>query len=224
MTVHSHAWTDFHVQTGGRVEGRKQVRFECHTPLSAQRRYRVLGYHRGNRWNAVVAVNPAFEPVLRRQGAVCAAHHIRHGVVYRPFAELDAPHLVARWNHENEACVRCHVVNNCHNDGYGVALSTAALATPNCVQCHMPSVNRPLVSGGAIRPSRRHRWRGGHGPRMVRDALSIRFARLAAASSGRERYAPAIASTGAEHHIPTSVPDRASGRGTARTRFPRIRP
>ena len=269
-TIHSRAWTDSYFQTDWRVEGRKQICLECHTPLATQQRYRVLGYHWGDRWDPVLAVNPAFKPALRRQGVTCAACHVRHGVVYGPFAKLDAPHPVARWNNDNEACIRCHVVNNRHhdvfyrlppcgtvkeiartrsrfrlegraiqtllpalasqssvgtqghrggqqargappatgNDGYGVAMSAGALAALDCVQCHMPSVNRPLVPGGKIRPSRRHLWRGGHDPRMVRNALSISFARLAAAPSGRERYALTITNIGAEHYIPTGVPDR----------------
>ena len=269
-TIHSRAWTDSYFQTDWRVEGRKQICLECHTPLATQQRYRVLGYHWGDRWDPVLAVNPAFEPALRRQGVTCAACHVRHGVVYGPFAKVDAPHPVARWNNDNEACIRCHVVNNRHhdvfyrlppcgtvkeiahtrrrfrlegraiqtllpalasqssvgtqghrkgqqargappatgNDGYGVTMSAGALAALNCVQCHMPSVNRPLVPGGKIRPSRRHLWRGGHDPRMVRNALSISFAQLAVAPSGRERYALTITNIGAEHYIPTGVPDR----------------
>ncbi|MBD3609152.1 MAG: hypothetical protein HUJ30_01230, partial [Gammaproteobacteria bacterium] len=44
-----------------------------------------------------------------------------------------------------------------------------------CVQCHMPLVQRPLVPGGPIRDSRRHLWRGGHDPQMVKGALSIEW-------------------------------------------------
>ncbi|MHB8345654.1 MAG: multiheme c-type cytochrome [Acidiferrobacterales bacterium] len=257
-TIHSRAWSDSYFQTDWRSEGRKQICLECHTPLATQQRYRVRGYHGGDRWDPVLAPNPAFNRVLRRQGVTCAACHVRHGVIYGPFANVRAPHPVARWNNDNEACVRCHVVNNRHrdvfyrlppcgtvteiartqrrlrlkgrpirallpatspesstmapraagDDGYGVTMPVSSLATLNCVECHMPLVNRPLVSGGRIRPARRHLWRGGHDPRMVRAALKISFAQSAASSSSRKRFKLTLTNTGAEHYIPTGVPDR----------------
>ncbi len=269
-TIHRRAWTDSYFQADWRAEGRKQICLECHTPLTTQQRYRVLGYHGGNRWDPALAPNPAFKQTLRQQGVNCAACHVRHGVIYGPFANLNAPHPVARWNNDNEACVRCHVVNNRHrdvfyrmppcgtvteitrtrrrfqleglpihallsatspdplagvpryvgerqapparravdDDGYGVALPARALAALECVECHMPSVNRPLVPGGKVRPGRRHLWRGGHDPRMVRDAMNVSFAEALTSTSGRERYILTLTDTGAEHYIPTGVPDR----------------
>lgn len=253
-SMHAHAWNDPYFQADYRSEGAKQICLNCHTPLARQQAFRVLGFHGGDRWDPVLAPNPRFEPVLQRQGVSCAACHLRHGVIYGPFARVDAPHPVARWNNDNEACIRCHVVNNTHwdafyrlppcgtvteikaarerfalhqrdvdtalhipppaapavsqVDGYGAGVAASAAAALNCVQCHMPQVERPLVRGGPVRLGRRHLWRGGHDPRMVAAALRIAFAAAPSPGSERRRYVLTITDVGAEHDVPTGVPDR----------------
>ncbi|MDA8364470.1 MAG: multiheme c-type cytochrome [Gammaproteobacteria bacterium] len=253
-SMHAHAWTDPYFQTDYRADGSRQICLNCHTPLDRQQKFKVLGFHGADHWDPVLAPNPQFEPALQRQGVSCAACHVRHGVVYGPFAGIHAPHPVARWGNDNEACVRCHVVNNRHRDvfyrlppcgtvaeihatqkrvasgtrvaglapqipkppapvypgadGYGAGVTARGAGTLGCVQCHMPSVDRPLVPGGPVLPGRRHLWRGGHDPRMVAAALRITFAPAAAPAPGQRRYVLTITDTGAEHDIPTGVPDR----------------
>ena len=270
-TIHSQAWTDPYFQADWRHEGKKQICLNCHTPLDRQQKFRVLGFHGGDRWKPILSPNPAFDPALRQQGVTCAACHVRNGVVYGPYAKLDAPHPIARWNNDNEACIRCHVVNNKHwdvffrlppcgtvaeiqrsrkrlqlnhqdietllhiappampagpkysykvqpggsvvsliprNDGYGDDIPVRDVAALNCVQCHMPPVERPLVPGGKPLAGRRHLWRGGHDPRMVKKALTITFVKTPTSVPDQERYTLTITNTGAEHYIPTGVPDR----------------
>ncbi len=81
------------------------------------------------------------------------------------------------------------------------------IATANCVECHMPQVQRPLMTGYPSRAGRHHFWRGGHDPQMVRQALSIRF-RAEKPRHGSEPYTLTITNTGAGHYVPTGVPDR----------------
>ncbi|MDE3114977.1 MAG: hypothetical protein KGL26_05180 [Pseudomonadota bacterium] len=92
------------------------------------------------------------------------------------------------------------------DDGYGAGVAPGMAAALNCVGCHMPAADRPLVPGGAPRAGGQHLWRGGHDPAMVAAALSITF--KPATTPGRQRYVLSLTNTGAEHDVPTGVPDR----------------
>ena len=253
-SLHAHAWSESYFQADYRNEGSKQICLNCHTPLDRQQKFRVLGFHGGDKWDPILASNPQFDPVLQDQGVTCAACHLRHGVIYGPDGGLDAPHPTARWNNSNEVCVRCHVVNNRRwdvfyrlppcgtvaeiaqtrrrfalrhqdiettfgitpqpavpatwsDDGYGAGIPASKVAALNCVACHMPAADRPLVPGGVPRAGRQHLWRGGHDPETVAAALRATFEPVAAAS-GQRRYVLTLTNTGAEHDVPTGVPDR----------------
>ncbi|OYV75751.1 MAG: hypothetical protein B7Z66_11690 [Chromatiales bacterium 21-64-14] len=269
-TMHSRSWTDPYFRTDRRLEGNEQICLNCHTPLDRQQKFRVLGFHDGNKFDPILAPNPEFSPELRRQGVTCAACHVRHGVIYGPFSQnamRDAPHPTAQWENDNEACVRCHVAPDkswgvflamppCGTvpeiqltqkevleskisghlllkipppiprtgarawvpkagypsadgsvDGYLGQPVPPEVATANCVECHMPRVQRPLMTGYPPRWGRHHLWRGGHDPQMVRQSLSIRF-RAEKPLHGSVAYVLTITNTGAEHYVPTGVPDR----------------
>lgn len=80
-----------------------------------------------------------------------------------------------------------------------------------CVQCHMPLIKRPLVIGGKVRITRQHLWRGGHDPSMVKKALSITFTEakpVAGNVGGSRKFILTITNTGAEHYVPTGLPNR----------------
>lgn len=49
-------------------------------------------------------------------------------------------------------------------------MSLQDISELGCVECHMPAIQRPLVEGGVARMARRHLWRGGHDPEMIRKA------------------------------------------------------
>ncbi len=89
--------------------------------------------------------------------------------------------------------------------GENIAGSIASLG---CVQCHMPVVKRALVSGGKVRQTRHHYWRGGHDPDMVKKALSVKFIEIKADKKDQRRFELTIANTGAAHYVPTGTPDR----------------
>jgi hypothetical protein len=77
-----------------------------------------------------------------------------------------------------------------------------------CVQCHMPLVERPLVEGGKVRPARRHLWRGGHDPAMVKQGLEVLFAEAERQSADERQFVLTITNIGAAHYLPTGTPDR----------------
>jgi hypothetical protein len=57
-----------------------------------------------------------------------------------------------------------------YSDNKTGEMSLQDISELGCVECHMPAVQRPLVEGGVARMARRHLWRGGHDPEMVRKA------------------------------------------------------
>ncbi len=85
---------------------------------------------------------------------------------------------------------------------------TADVSKLGCVDCHMPLVQRPLVPGGKVRPSRRHLWRGGHDPAMVKKALRIVLEEETTTDSGTRRFTLTLINIGAAHYLPTGTPDR----------------
>lgn len=82
------------------------------------------------------------------------------------------------------------------------------LSSLNCVECHMPAVERPLVEGGKVRTVRRHLWRGGHDPEMVKKALSASLTEITQPKNKNRRFELSLANTGAAHYVPTGTPDR----------------
>ncbi len=269
-SMHSRSWTDPYFREDRRLEGSEQICLNCHTPLDRQQKFRVLGFHDGDKFDPILAPNPDFSPELQRQGVTCAACHVRHGVIYGPFSQKamrDAPHPTEQWKNDNEVCARCHIAPDksrgvflkippCGTvaeiqlareegprsktngrpllkipppiprtgarawvpkagspssdgsvDGYLGRPVPPGIATANCVACHMPRVQRPLMAGYPSRLGRRHLWRGGHDPQMVRQALSVRF-RAEKPRHGSVAYVLTITNTGAGHYVPTGVPDR----------------
>ncbi len=272
-SMHSRAWTDPYFRVDRRLEGNEQICLNCHTPLDRQQKFKVLGFHDGDKFDPILTPNPDFSPKLQRQGVTCAACHVRHGVIYGPFSQMalrDAPHPIEQWKNVNEACVRCHIapdksrgvflkippcgtvaeIGLTRKEGTGPGIKACSLrtllkfplpiprigarawvskvgpptpgrsvdgylrqpvppgiASANCVACHMPRVQRPLMTGYPSRLGRRHLWRGGHDPQMVRQALSIHF-RAEKPHHGNVAYVLTVTNTGAAHYVPTGVPDR----------------
>ena len=71
----------------------------------------------------------------------------------------------------------------------------------------MPAVDRPISKDGPIRPTRRHLWRGGHDPQMVRQALQGHFEQQPD-NGAKARYTLTLTNVGAAHYLPTGTPDR----------------
>lgn len=226
-SMHSRAWTDPYFQIDWRFDRSQQICKNCHTPLDRQQVGLVLGFRDRAKWNPILAPNPDYDPGLQHEGVTCAACHLREGKILGPFGDGEAPHPVTRLQNSNQVCLRCHMVGGRRWDTFyrfppcgtaaeiGVAgkgktgeISVSDVPSLRCVECHMPLEERPLTAGGRVRPVRRHLWRGGHDPSMVKSALSVRLTEEPGPSSERRRYVLTLTNVGAAHYLPTGTPDR----------------
>ncbi len=81
-------------------------------------------------------------------------------------------------------------------------------ATPDCVQCHMPLAERPLITGGQVRTVHKHLWRGGHDPEMVKQGLDAALREAPKPSPDKHSFTLTLTNAGAAHYLPTGTPDR----------------
>ena len=236
--MHSQAWTDPYFQTDWRFDGQQHVCRLCHTPLDRQQPHKVLGYEDKSGWNPILEDNPDFDPGLQHEGVTCAACHYRDGKIVGVMGNTDAPHAVKKLTDANQVCLRCHVVKGERWDTFyrfppcGTVAEIEAsrgnkapqagktsrgksgevkvnnLASLGCVECHMPLTQRPLVKGGKPRQVRRHLWRGGHDPAMVKKALTIELKEVTGRNSNQRVFFLTLVNTGAAHYVPTGTPDR----------------
>ena len=228
-SIHSQAWTDPYFRVDWKFDESQQVCKNCHIPLDRQQEDRVLGFRDTEKLEPILAGNPDFDPKLQHEGVTCAACHFKDGKILGTHGDLDAPHPVEKLSDPNAICLRCHIVQGARWDTFyryppcGTAAEIEAdagrwqgrsgeLAVRNvselgCVQCHMPVVERALVEGGRVRQARRHLWRGGHDPAMVKQGLDIQFAEIVAGAD-RRAFALTLTNVGAAHYLPTGTPDR----------------
>jgi hypothetical protein len=74
----------------------------------------------------------------------------------------------------------------------------------------MPDVLRPVAKNGPIRFGRRHLWRGGHDPDMIKKALAVQVQADPPSPQPGENVTLTLTliNAGAGHKIPTGDPDR----------------
>ncbi|MEJ2133101.1 MAG: multiheme c-type cytochrome, partial [Gammaproteobacteria bacterium] len=217
-TVHSQAWTDPYFQVDWTFEDKEQICRNCHTPLDRQQEHTVLGFRDREKWDPILAPNPAFDSVLQHEGVTCAGCHLREGQILGPYGLATEAHPVTKIDDPNQVCVRCHVVGGGRWDtfyrfppcgtvaeieaGRGARRTSSGetqvtdVGSLQCVECHMPRVERPLVPGGQPRPARQHFWRGGHDPATVKRALTAALQADPSAPEDVFRYRLALTNTG----------------------------
>ena len=219
-SIHSQAWTDPYFQKDWAFEDKQQICRNCHTPLDRQQEQKVLGFEDKDKWHPILGPNPDFDPQLQHEGVTCAACHLRNGKILGPYVDVTAPHPVQKLANPNEICFKCHVVGGKRWDTFFRFPPCGTVAeirsTPgaskdaalDCIACHMPLTERPLVAGGKPCIVRRHLWRGGHDPEMVRQGLQAVLRQVPGSSPGERHFTLTLTNTGAAHYLPTGTPDR----------------
>lgn len=221
-SIHSQAYTDPFFQAYWNKDKHVWVCLNCHTPLENQQATLIKEIPRGRVEKAPQEPNPHYDADYQKEGVTCAACHVRDGVILGPFDDSAAPHPTKFDPSFRTAqlCSRCHNVVSGPAQFYNVGpCGTYAEYEGKyfmkergfiCQSCHMPEVDRPAAEGSPIRRGRRHLWRGGHDPDMVKRAVAIQVTSNPAVPKAGESLDVTLTliNAGAGHKIPTGDPDR----------------
>jgi hypothetical protein len=221
-SIHAHAYDDPFFQAYWKKDRQIWVCLNCHTPLKNQQPTLIKDIPRGRVEKAVQEPNPRYDAAYQHEAITCAACHVRDGVVLGPFDDSVAPHPT-RFDpsfRTTQVCYRCHNVVSGPAQFYNVGpCGTYAEYEGKffmqergliCQSCHMPEVERPAAEGGPLRQGRRHLWRGGHDPDMIRRAVAVQVESDPPTPVPGEpvRFTLTLINAGAGHKIPTGDPDR----------------
>ncbi len=221
-SIHAKAYTDPFFQAYWKKDKNIWVCLNCHTPLENQQPTLVGDIPRGRVERAPETPNPHFDLAYQQEGVTCAACHVRDGVILGPYDDSAAPHPTQfdPSFRTTKICYRCHNVVSGPAQFYNVGpCGTYAESEGEffikergftCQSCHMPVVDRPVATGSPIRRGRRHLWRGGHDPEMIRRAVALQVqAHPSTPVPGEEvTFTVTLMNAGAGHKIPTGDPDR----------------
>jgi hypothetical protein len=221
-SIHAKAYDDPFFQAYWNKDKHVWVCLNCHAPLENQQPTLIGEIPRGRVEKAVQEPNPHFDPDYQKEAITCAACHVRDGVILGPFDDSAAPHPT-KFDpsfRTTQICYRCHNVVSGPAQFYNVGpCGTYAEYEGRyfmsekgfiCQSCHMPEVERPVAHGGPIRLGRRHLWRGGHDPEMIRRAVAVEVKADPREPKPGERVQLSLTliNAGAGHKLPTGDPDR----------------
>jgi len=223
-SIHAHAYQDPFFQAYWKKDKQVWVCLNCHTPLENQQATLIKDIPRGRVEKSPQEPNPHYDPEYQKEGVTCAACHVREGMIIGPFDDSAAPHPT-KFDpsfRTTEVCYRCHNVLSGPAQFYNVGpCGTYAEYEGKffmkergfiCQSCHMPEITRPVATNSPIRQGRRHLWRGGHDPDMVKRAVAIQVAANPPEPKPGEQVEVTLTliNAGAGHKLPTGDPDRSS--------------
>lgn len=221
-SMHANAFRDPFFQAYWKKDHHIWVCLNCHTPLENQQPTLIQDLPRGRVEKAFQIPNYRYDPEYQQEGVTCAACHVRDGVILGPYDDSAAPHPTQfdPSFRTTQVCYRCHNVVSGPVQFYNVGpcgtypeyegeffMKERGLI---CQSCHMPEVERPVAQDSPIRYGRRHLWRGGHDPEMVKRAVAVQVkADPPAPKPGEDvTLTVTLINAGAGHKIPTGDPDR----------------
>ncbi len=191
----------------------------CHAPNAEQQAWLAVDAGPESGFRA----NPHFDPLLRRQGIVCAGCHVRQHRRYGP-PPANAPGVAGRTG-----------ANGPHG---GFTAESAFTRSAFCSTCHQFTEDDRALNGKLLEntyeewkasrypaegvqcqtchmPGRRHLWRGIHDPGMVRQGVtvSVDVEQFPRRPGDTVKARVTIANTGTGHHFPTYMTPKVFVRG-----------
>ncbi len=209
------SWTDPVFQLDFAHQGSVYACRYCHAPVPQQQPEIVTGLSSLRPVRGDGEPNPAYDEALRDEGVTCAACHVREGAVVGRFEGHQAPHPVTIREGFGSAddCGTCHQspappftpLERPLLDVVAEWESWKAVTgrTDDCVDCHMPVVERALTAWTPAREAHRHDFPGAWSDEMARQA--IRVDSVARTGSGVRVTVTNLAG----HRFPSSDPARA---------------
>jgi len=211
QSLHADAYHDPYFQAYLKKDKNDPTCLVCHTPLENQ----AEGILKLNNNTLTLTPNDKFDKSLRDEGVTCAVCHVRDGIVYGPYKKeiMNAPHPVANDKKftSKSICLSCHQVPakafSLVKDGIcstGIESRDGPWAKAGyiCQNCHMPEVDRPLMTGFPSRPGRKHLWPGGYSNSQLQKVFDF------TAVKENNRLYLKIKNAGAGHKVPTGDSDR----------------
>ena len=160
-------------------------------------------------------MTPVARSANREDAISCLSCHQKGGNVAGPHGNLTGACQPVGDPAQTDVMKMCFPCHNQHDTGNewlrGPYAPDAPLPkqrpTQDCLDCHMPVVERPLVKGGPVRKGRRHTWFGGHSFSQLKRAAEVDV-EVKALDGGGFRIEVFVTNTGAGHAIPTDARHR----------------
>ncbi len=160
-------------------------------------------------------VTPIARSELREDAISCLSCHQSGGNVAGPSKGMRGACRPVHDPDQSDVVKVCFVCHNQHDTGNEWLRGPYSPDAPeprvrdekDCIDCHMPIVERPLVPGGPVRKSRRHTWFGGHSYTQLKKAAEIDV-ETEALPGGGTRFRVFVTNVGAGHYIPTDARHR----------------
>lgn len=178
----------------------KEECIRCHAPVTL----REAGFE-----------TPIARSDLREDAISCLSCHDTGDGMAGPHEGLSGACRPVFDPQQTDVVKMCFVCHNQHDTGNEWLRGPYSPEAPEprlrdvqtCLDCHMPSVERPLVPGGPVRKGRRHTWFGGHSITQLRKAaeLDVVTEKL---PGGGHRFRVFVTNKGAGHAIPTDARHR----------------
>ena len=184
------------------AQGEPYICLRCHSPLLEQQPLIVTGIESFKPLTAKGTENPLYDPELQHEGVTCVACHLQDGAMVAGHEDVNAPHPTAVGTID---CGRCHQLASPplwsleRDIADTVGEHSRWSGTKSCVDCHMPTVERPLVEGYPVRSGHRHTFPGAWSDDMVRSAVTMEVVR----SEGATKV---LLTNTAGHNVPTTEP------------------
>lgn len=176
MSTHAHAWTDLQYQAELHKNDGLFICINCHLPLQNQQEEIVTGIIDGDYFQPVKEPNPMFDEKLQHEGVTCLGCHFNEGNVIGGNSDVIPPHshVVDKEFLSEKLCLGCHNAAEQISDELICTFETGEewKAGPfskvgvNCIGCHMPEVERQLITGPETKTGYRHFFPGSGIPKV----------------------------------------------------------
>jgi nitrate reductase cytochrome c-type subunit len=225
QSTHAYAWTDPQFQAELQKETSPYFCINCHTPLENQQEYIVTGLSNGNIYNPVKNKNRDFNQTLQLEGVNCASCHVRNNAIISSSASNSAPHMTIsdpEFLSEN-LCVSCHNASTQVTPVLVCSFETGdewkkgpLYGIKSCVDCHMDTVTRSVVSGYGRKLNHRHYFAGSGIPKFDSAKTKMLNGLSFTTNLVGEQYLIAdtiyfsvtVKNEFAGHNVPTGDPER----------------